>query len=217
MKKRYEDFKVYLKQEQKEEALYYIIDLIEKQKIDITSIYTDIMTPALNTMECLLEDKNMCIWQEHVQTAIVRCIVECCYPYIIKEKQKNNVLYKGKSIVVCPPEEYHDLGARMVSDFFELVGYSSTFIGANTPIDEIFMAIKYTKPQVVAISVSNYYNLFATKKLIEKIKSITDQKFIIVVGGSAFASNPNCYLEIGADFYIKDFEDIKALADEVSL
>lgn len=51
-------------------------------------MYTKILAPSLNTMECKIDEKNICIWREHVRISIIRTIVECCYPYIMKERHE---------------------------------------------------------------------------------------------------------------------------------
>jgi methanogenic corrinoid protein MtbC1 len=47
-----------------------------------------------------------------------------------------------KVIVMCPEFEDHDMGARMVSDFFTIAGYEAVFIGAKTPIKTILKAVE---------------------------------------------------------------------------
>ena len=213
MEKILEKFNVFFEEENKEEGVNYIIDMLEKQEIDVISLYEEVLTPALNEMVCRLEDKRICIWKEHVKTAIVRTIVECSYPYVIKERNKRNLERKGIAVVLCPPEEYHDLGARMAADFFTICGYESVFIGSNTPYKDFYNAIDVIRPEIIAISVSDYYNLVVTKKLIAQIKGSVNYPITIAVGGQAFNSHPEHYQLVGADFYIKDFQDIVKISE----
>jgi methanogenic corrinoid protein MtbC1 len=32
----------------------------------------------------------------------------------------------------APPDKQHELGARMISDYFTMNGFKSTFVGSNT-------------------------------------------------------------------------------------
>ncbi len=209
MKTYYESFKALLQEEKKEEAVLYALDLIKKEEVDVIDLYTQILTPALNNMESKGPEDSVGVWEEHIRTAIVRTIVECCYPYVIEKRNQRNIKNKGRAIVLCPPEEYHDLGARMCADFFTINGYSSTFVGSNTPDWDFYKAIEIVQPDWVAISVSNYYNLAATKRIIEKIKSINPHKFKIIVGGYAFNRNPEYYKVVGADYYACTYQDIE--------
>ena len=102
----------------------------------------------------------------------------------------------------------------MVADFFMLLGHQVTYVGGNTPKEDFVLAIKNINPDVVAISVSNNFNIVAAKDTIELIKTLVT-KFKIIVGGSAFELNKEAYKQIGADYQAKTFEDIKRIGSEI--
>jgi methanogenic corrinoid protein MtbC1 len=211
----YNKFICLLNVENKENAVNLILSLLEEEKIDIVTLYTDILAPSLNNMKCNAEEGNGCIWKEHVRSSIIRTIVECCYPYVIKEKNKKNEgTNLGKVIVICPPEEQHEIGARMVSDFFTLCGYETIFVGSNTPKNEFLKVIDFINPRYLAISVTSYYNLVAAKDTIDKIRNSTNKKLSILIGGHAFRNNPEALKNTNADMVINDFNDIKNLQKE---
>jgi len=212
MEKRYEKFIALLEDENKEEALSFALDLLKNKDMDVIALYTNILAPALNKMECKLADKNICIWKEHVRSAIVRTIVECCFPFVIEKKKELNYLEGGIAVVLCPPEEYHDLGARMIADFFTICGYKAIFVGSNTPYIDFKNAIDVIHPNIVAISVSNYYNLVCTKKIIEDLRKVNHNPFKIIVGGYAFEKIQENYKLVGADYYANSYFDIEKFA-----
>jgi methanogenic corrinoid protein MtbC1 len=211
----YNQFIKLLDLEDKENAVNLILSLLEEKKIDIVSLYTNILAPSLNNMKCDNKEGGKCIWKEHVRSSIIRTIIECSYPYVIKEKNEKyqNTNY-GKVIVICPSEEYHEIGARIVSDFFTLCGYETIFVGSNTPKNEFIKVIDYVNPKYLAISVTNYYNLVTVKDTIEKIRDFSNNKLIILVGGHAFKNNIEAVKKIGADMFIDNFDDIKYLSKE---
>lgn len=208
----YQQFEVLFEEENKEEAVQYILAKLQAKEIDVLDLYTKILTPLLNNMSCKLTDKRICIWKEHVKTAIVRTIVENCYPYVIRKRDAMNYPRRGIAAILCPPEEYHDLGARMAADFFTIAGYDAIYVGSNTPYQDFYNAVHVIKPEVVAISVSNYYNLVAAKKMIEELKLALSYPLKIVVGGHAFQDGADKYKLIGADYYAGSFGDILRLA-----
>lgn len=208
------EFEVYFEDENKEEAVKYILNKLQAEEIDVIDLYSYILTPLLNNMKCKLEDKRICIWKEHVKSGIIRTIVENCYPYIILKRNKLGYPKKGVAAVLCPPEEYHDLGARMAADFFTIAGFNTIFAGSNIPYNDFYNAIHVISPNVVAISVSNYYHIIAAKRMIEEIKQVSKQPLKIVVGGSAFQEDEvNKIKAVGADYYVRTYEDIIKLAD----
>jgi len=212
MEKKYENFISILEDENKEEALSYALGLLKNKDMDVIELYTNILAPSLNKMECKLADKNICVWKEHVRTAIVRTIVECCFPYVMEKKNELNYSLGGTVVVLCPPEEYHDLGARMIADFFTICGYNAIFVGSNTPYNDFKNAIDVIRPNIVAISVSNYYNLVCTKKIIEDLRKVNHNHFKIIAGGYAFGRNADNYKLVGADYYANTYLDIEKIA-----
>lgn len=211
-----DDFKEALMNEDKYKCIEIILKELSNGIASIVDIYSHILTPSLNEIGCLLKDKNICIWNEHVRTSIVRSVIENVYPYLVKEKIKNKVRPKNKKIfVVCPDGEQHEIGARMAADYFELNGYESIFVGSSTPVFEFKNVIETIKPEYIALSVTNFYNIVSAKKTIELIKSETTYDVGIIVGGNAFLNNKDLYTEIGADYCMQTFEDIKDFAKEV--
>ena len=212
MKQMLEKLIQYLKAEDKENSLNLCISYLENKQGSVVELYESILTPALNNIiEEYEGDEENLIWNEHVRSGIIRSIVECVYPYVLKEKKELGKENMGRVIIMCPRYEDHELGARMVSDFFTIAGYDSTFIGANTPEKTIIKAIESIKPKFISMSVTNYYNLVATKKIIEYIKSTVEDKMTFLLGGFAFNSNPNAYKEIGGDMLLNSFNDILEL------
>ena len=208
----YEEFLKYLENEDKEGAVNFILELLNNEEITIPALYSEILAPSLNDMSCNVDRKEICIWKEHIRSSIIRTIIECCYPYVARES-KLKIQKNEKVVIVCPSEEYHELGARMSADFFSIYGYSTIFVGSNTPQNDFLNAIDVVNPKYIVISVSNYYNLVFAKKVISRIKMKNSNKDLkIIVGGYAFKENPNVYKEIGADFNINSFEEIEKLS-----
>ena len=156
----YERFLSFLDKDDRFGCVDFVLTRLQNNVLDIVTLYDEILAPSLRESFCREKQKAICVWEEHVRSSIIRTVIECCYPYVVKERaEKYRSAPKGKVIVVCPPEELHEIGARMVADFFTLCGFDAVFVGANTPQTEILEAIDYERPKYIAISVSNYYNL----------------------------------------------------------
>jgi methanogenic corrinoid protein MtbC1 len=212
----YEQFISYLNEDDRYGCLDSVLTSLQKNDIHIVKLYDQIITPSLRESSCRRKQDAMCVWEEHVRTSIIRTVIECCYPYVVKERDgKYKSAPQGKVIVVCPPEELHEIGARMVADFFTLCGFDAIFVGANTPQHDILDAISYVKPEYIAVSVSATFNLVAARKTIIRIRELrerTSTNFKIIVGGLAFEQNPGSFDDVGVDLLLHDFEDIKNLS-----
>jgi methanogenic corrinoid protein MtbC1 len=213
----FDNFISHLDNEDKEKCVGFVMSALAQKQIDIVTLYEQVLAPSLNNPFCT-EGSVECIWKEHVRTSIIRTIIECCYPYVMTEKTEAlGDSIKGRALIVCPQEEYHELGARMVADFFTLCGYQTTFIGANTPLKDILDAIEYVRPAYAGISVTNYYNLVMAQKTVKSIVALRTGKkldYKIVVGGNAFKRNPELYEEMGADYLLDTYRDIKELTEK---
>lgn len=212
MKEIYDRFRDLLQNEDKPGSVRYALEILGSGKIGVAELYENILAPLLNVLHCPENDET-CIWREHVRTAIVRAIVEISYPFVLKAKEGSDYRPTGKTVlVVCPPEEYHEIGARMATDFFDLAGFNTDFVGANTPVRDILSAIRHLKPQYVALGVTDYYNLVKTKSLIEAVQAL-DPGIRILLGGSAFR-DPRHVDCLGAGTPVNSFADVLALAQE---
>lgn len=196
----------------KERTVELVMQRLDSGDVGIVQLYSEVLAPALNDWECHDREDPTCIWREHVRSSIIRTILEMAYPYVLRERDSMGMAKEGTRVaVLCPPEELHEIGPRMVADYFLLAGFDVTFVGANTPIETIIAALETIRPDYVAVSVTNYYNLVALRKVLERIKEASTEGSVIIVGGSAFDANPGLAEELGADRHLRTFEDIKAL------
>lgn len=210
--KEYTKFLEFLKREQKDQAVLFAMKLLEEKKLTIEELYQELLAPSLTTFECDVEDEQVCIWKEHFRTSIIRTILESCYLFII-ERLKDVKKINKKIVVLTPSFEYHEIGAIMVSHYLLLEGFDASYIGANTPKDEILSAIRAYQPDYLAMSVTNPYNIVITKQINDEIKRFfPDVK--IILGGQAFI-HQKALESIKYDYLLQSLDDIKNLRKEV--
>lgn len=205
-----------LDNENKDGCVKLALEALETEKFSIPTLYEEVLKPSLYSFDNCNDDD--CIWKEHIRSSIVRTVIECIYPYVIKYKKQAEP--SGSSVVlICPEKEYHEIGLRMIDDFFSLNGFETIFIGSNTPKSQVLNAVIKKNPKYLAISVTDYYLLFEAQRMIQNIKNISDSVKIIV-GGNAFKANLDLIGEIGGDIYLETYQDIvnlrKGDTDEIS-
>lgn len=210
----YDKFLQSLDDDDKPNAVRVALDALETGKIGIIELYTTVLMPTLNEMGLEKERESTVIWKEHFRTSVVKTIVEYCYPRVVNEGLKNTLKNGRKKILVfCPAEEYHDIGARLMSDVFTLLGHNTFYIGGNTPPDALLQAMVHLKPEVIAMGVSNYFNLVAAKKTIEDVRKILGDGIIIILGGTAFDDNISVVKEIGGNYYVNTYCDAERISE----
>ncbi len=198
--------------EDREKCVGWALEKLSSGELDIVTLYDDILAPSLNDMKCREKEAAICVWKEHVRSSIVRTVIESCYPRVLKEREARGAKNTGvRAVVACPSEELHEIGARMIADFFTLCGYDVTFVGANTPQDDLLAAMEYVRPKYICVSVTNYFNLVAARKMMTRIREKAGKDAVLVVGGRAFKRNPGTAKDMGADLLLDGYEDIHKL------
>jgi methanogenic corrinoid protein MtbC1 len=148
--------------------------------VSIEVLYETIIKRALYEVGELWEYNRISVATEHLASAIVEGILNELYFKIISSDKINKTV-----IVACVENEFHQIGIKMISDVFEMNGWNSYFLGANTPTNELISFSKTIKPDIFAISLSIYFHLPMLEKMIPIIRKEFPE-LPILVGGQAF-------------------------------
>jgi methanogenic corrinoid protein MtbC1 len=156
-------------------------------RLDVVELYRDVLTPLLADTGAAWQSGRTAVWQEHLASAAVRTIVELLYPVVLRARAA--AAPGGRKVLLaCPPQETHDLGLRMVSDRFDLAGWTTYFLGADTPAPQISDAARTLGVDAVVISSSTHYHRVALRAFLDQLRR--DLPGVdIWVGGAAFASD----------------------------
>ena len=159
-----------------------IVQYLLNQDIDIQILYIDLFQKSLYEVGELWEYNKISVAKEHLVTAITEGLINLVYPKLFE----NETTFINKSVVIsCSANEFHQIGGKMVADVFELHGWDSHFLGANTPVNNMLEYIQDEKPDLVGLSVSVFFNMTSLKTGIEAVKS-NFPNMDIFVGGQAF-------------------------------
>jgi methanogenic corrinoid protein MtbC1 len=184
------------------------ISIVEKllaENIEIKDVYVDLFQRSLYHIGKMWEQGQLSIADEHIGTEITRSLMNKFASKFAADKKVNKTV-----LISCIDKEYHELGARMAADVFELNGWKTYFLGACTPTREIVKFIEIKKPDVVGLSFNFYMNLLRLFEVIDHIKkSYPDQK--ILVGGQGVSREKENLLSKYPD--IKHFSTVKELDD----
>ncbi|MBK7866952.1 MAG: cobalamin-dependent protein [Ignavibacteriales bacterium] len=176
----------------------------------IKDIYLNLFQPIMLETGLLWQTGKITVAHEHFVTAATQLIMSQLYPFLFNFNNSTN-----KNIVVsCVANELHEIGARMVADFFEMEGWDSYYYGANTPVDSVLRALENHNAQVLAISATMTYHLKDVENFISKVKHTPDFENVkIIVGGYPFKIAKNLWKDIGADGFAEDAAGAISLAN----
>ncbi len=200
----------YLLQGKRHEATLFISELID-QGIEIKAIYQHIFQVSQYEVGRLWQLNKITVAHEHYCTAATQLIISGLYKHIYATNRK------GKTLVACSISgELHELGIRMVSDFFEMDGWDTYYLGANIPDRQLIEALSEHKADVLALSVSLPIHVSKAATLIKTIrrnKNLSNLK--IMVGGCPFLKNDNLWQNVAADAFAKNAQQAITKANEL--
>ncbi|MGB3221441.1 MAG: cobalamin-dependent protein [Desulforhopalus sp.] len=157
-----------------------IIQNLLDTSIEITDLHENLIKRSMYEVGNLWELNEITVANEHLATAISDTLLNLTYPYIFETKRKGK-----KAVIACCTNELHQLGAKMVGDILELNGWDSSFLGANTPLDDMISYIDKIVPKIVGLSLSYRPNLDHLKRTVERVRS-EFPNLNLMIGGHAF-------------------------------
>jgi len=159
-----------------------VMSLLDRD-VPIRDIYVGLFTKSLYTVGDLWQSDKISVAQEHLATSITESLFSIVYPRLFSQMRP---AYTKKAIVSCVTNEYHQVGCKIVADIMETNGVNSLFLGANTPVKDLFDMVLAEKPDILAVSVSIRSNLDGLLAIIERIKANGFGRLEVIAGGQAF-------------------------------
>ncbi|AWB43977.1 cobalamin-binding protein [Paenibacillus sp. CAA11] len=188
------------------------IEKLVKDEVPVQSIYMFIFQPTQYEIGRLWQLGTINVAQEHFCTAVTQSIVSRLYPYWIQGKAGK----KYSMVAACVGNELHEIGLRMLTDFFEMEGWNTYYLGANVPSRSLVQTIGQQKAGLVAISATMTYHVHLVRDLIAEIRrDPACQNVKIIVGGLPFNIDPSLWMEVGADGYAPNAEEALETANRL--
>ncbi len=175
----------------------------------LQQVYDSLIRPAMYEVGRLWEQGRISVAYEHLATSVIMRIITYFYVDVVSSEQT-----KGKALVTASANEYHEIGARIVADFLEMDGWNVSYLGANTPAEDLISMIEDEGHDILCISVTMPFNLVHARKLISRIREKEQlQHTCIMVGGLAFTYSSTAAEKLGADAAAASAAECVRLAD----
>jgi methylmalonyl-CoA mutase cobalamin-binding domain/chain len=176
------------------EASALILDAVGSGT-SVKDVYLHVFQPCQQEVGRLWQHNQLSVAQEHYCTAATQLVMSQLYPHIFSVGKNGRRL-----VAACVGGELHEIGVRMVADFFELEGWDTYYLGANAPGEAIIEAVKDRQADVLGLSVTMSFHLARVQRLIDDLRS-TDHgaQVKVLVGGYPFISASKLWRTIGAD------------------
>jgi methanogenic corrinoid protein MtbC1 len=192
---------------QRKSASRMVVQSVE-QGTPVKDIYLQVFLPAQYEIGRLWQVNQISVAQEHYCTAATQMIMSQLYPRIFETEKKGG----RRLVATCVGGELHEIGARMVADFFEMDGWDTYFLGANMPTESILRMAAQQHANLLAISATMTYHVEEVRELIRETRR-SGLKLQILVGGYPFNRAPDLWKKVGADGYAADAQKAIQVAE----
>ncbi len=168
--------------------------------VSIQDVYLGIFQASQYEIGRLWQVNALSVAQEHYCTAATQVIMSQLHDHVFGRDKI------GRSLVAtCVTDDLHELGIRMVCDFFEMEGWDTWYLGANTPIDAVSGTLAERRPDVLAISATLGTHLHRVRAMVAAVRAVPAlSDTIILVGGLPFVLDEALWERMGADGTARD-------------
>ena len=187
-----------------------ILNAVDKG-VSVEGLYKHVFQPTQYEIGRLWQINRISVAQEHYCTAATQLIMSQLYPIIFNGVKNGLVI-----VMTCVGKELHEVGARIVTDFFEMEGWDTYYLGAGSPNNSIIKSVGSRHPHVLGISTTMIYGLPTIMDLIEEVRSTPELMNIkVLVGGAPFNIDSSLWKKIAADGFAENAADAVKVAHEL--
>ncbi len=183
-----------LLQADRRRASQLVMDAVQ-QGVPVRDIYLHVFQRSQYEVGRLWQQNEISVGQEHLCTAATQLIMSQLYAFIFGTERKHL-----RVVAACVGGDLHEIGIRMIADFFEMDGWDTFYLGADVPSASILQAVTDRQAHVLAISATLLSHVALVAEVIAVIRAdAACRDLIILVGGHPFNVAPDLWREMGAD------------------
>jgi len=101
-------------------------------------------------------------------------------------------------VATSAPGDLHEVGIRIVADFFEMRGWDTVYLGANTPAGAVAEATVRHHADLVAVSATRASNVEGVRDVVREVRARAGE-VPVLVGGAPFQLAPGLVAYVGAN------------------
>lgn len=180
------------------DASNLVLDAV-RAGVGIRDVYLHVFQRSQYEIGRLWQMNEISVAEEHFCTAATQLIMSQLYPQIFATTRKNRRL-----VAACVGGDLHEIGVRMVADFFELDGWDTFYLGANTPLAGIVLTAQTNRADVVALSATMSFHVPTLAEVVTALKAVMPRPPKILVGGYPFRVETELWRRVGAHGYAAD-------------
>jgi methanogenic corrinoid protein MtbC1 len=177
----------------------------------IKEIYLSVFQPVQYEIGRLWEENRISVALEHFATAVTQLIMAQLFPSLLSETKNGSRL-----VACCIGNELHELGMRMVTDFFEMDGWDTYFLGANTPNEAVLSSLEDHRAHCLAVSVTMTHHLKQAQRLVNELRQEPRLRNVkLLIGGYPFTQDESLHQDFAVDGWARDAQEATRVARKI--
>lgn len=159
------------------ELLLYLF----KHHYTLPLVADEILRPAFREIGELWAAGKLKVNQEHAASAALEDALVLSMASLHRKPTRETL-----ALCVCPAHELHEIGLRCLASSLEVEGWKVRYIGSNTPLEDIAVQLRTTRPALVCISVTTVRKRHLLLRELEHLRKATHAiNGTLIVGGRA--------------------------------
>ncbi|HSH41565.1 MAG TPA: cobalamin-dependent protein [Arenicellales bacterium] len=159
-----------------------------------------VIQPALYQLGLLWQQNRISVAQEHMASALTQTLMAQAFGRVTPLPPNGRVV-----VLACVQGNQHAIGLRMVSDAFEMAGWTVNFLGADTPHEHLARHVAEHRPELVGLSVSLPFHLKSLREAVNMLRAkLGDDCPRVAAGGLVINQFPLLASAIGVELLGRD-------------
>jgi MerR family transcriptional regulator, light-induced transcriptional regulator len=178
--------------------------------LPVESAYLDVLVQAQREIGRLWHAGELGIVEEHVVTYTTERLMSLLAHRAARAPDN------GRTVVCAAVAgNVHDIGVRVIADFFDVAGWRTVHLGASVPAAEIASGVQYFDGDLLILSAALSVQLPRVADAIAAVRRREGSAVRIMVGGLAFSEAPELWRKLGADGYALEARSAVRLGTEL--
>ena len=190
-------------------AVALVVDAIRMDRISTKDVLVGVLPRALEYIGRQWHLGAATVAEEHIATQAAGRLIEQ-----IMLMSPEPVANGRTAIMTMVEGDNHDIGVRIVAAFFELDGWKTICLGANSPANDLANITQHFEADLVLIGATLNTQREAVRRSIKAVREVCPNQAIIV-GGAAFTNLEGCAEDLGANAQALNPEHALQLGQEI--
>lgn len=182
-----------------------------RRGVPVADLYASVLQCAMHEIGRRWQADEISVADEHCATFATQMAMSRLRQHFPKRPSR------GVRLLACAAAgDLHEIGVRMIADFFAMDGWQTHYLGANLPIADLVKACIDRDIHVAAISATGVSHLASLGGAIEALRAAQECDAVrVLVGGPPFNRIPALWREVGADGFARDAAEAVAVGNRL--